>query len=246
MEIKNKIISGGLEITGARVMEIDVSTSSAHIPFGEVHLDNSDGSLSVQIEKGDTLDVYTSLVYDPDTEPVKIITGKVKEIYPEQRFRITIQGTGAKYHDIKFKRSYNQVKGRRVLNDIINEAGIAAIFGTVPEKDLHTFISPNGSALEEINRVITSFGLDLAPYWDRNGTLILKSVSENQVDRSTVFNAGEFLKFENYILQTALDSQIDLYNIVTVLDKKYYVTAHRFKANHTSAKSLITLADYAE
>lgn len=246
MEIKLKVVAGDLELTGQRVMEIDISTAAAFIPFGEVHLDNSDGALSGQIAEGYTLDVFAVLAFSPDSEPVKIITGRVKETYEEKRLRVTVQGTGAKYRDMKFKRSYNQVKARRILNDIINESGIIAVIGTVPEKELHTFISPNGSTLEEINRVISSFGLDLAPYWDRFGRLILKSVSENLADKGIVFNSGEFTKFENYILHTAMDVQIDLYNIVNVLDKRYYVTAHRFKANQTTAKSLITLADYAE
>jgi hypothetical protein len=236
-------IKAGSVTLNDRLLFLDIRTNNNANPWGEIRLRNEDGALSGAFNVGDPITVAAGLTFDGAGIPPVLLTGRIVERYDETAFRAILHGRTDELNEKRFKRSFNGASPALILAEVLRSSGLPYSLGTLPDKKYHAYIAANGTIVEEVNRINKTFGLNLAPYMDREGVFHVKTAEESRNPTDTVFNAGEFKSFEKNILETVFDKAVDIYDEIKVLGNSYIVTDNHFYYDANRTKSLITLAN---
>lgn len=249
MELKKIVKTNSVTVeddaqTISKIKLIDVKTAANLNSFGEVRIDNFDDQLTGKFKIDDEISVELGLSTFQGPENSEIIyTGIIEKIFDDTLIILELKGKGELLKRKKFKKSFNQIDVAAIIRDIMNGTGIDFELGEISNIRRHSYVAPNGTILQEINRVNESFGLELIPFFDRTGKLILKTFDENIKETDVEFDTDEFKRFEDETLETILDVEIDLFNKIRILDVDYIVNAHRFFLDDRRSKSFITVEE---
>ena len=242
MELLRIVETDTIKAESQDIKLLDVSISNNLAAFGEIRLENYSGVFNGKFKVDDEIKISAGLRTDLDTAATLLFTGLIENVEEDSQLILKIIDFGKKLLDAKFKRTFNQVTPAQILGNILGGSGIEFELGILSTKKRHTYISPNGTLFEEINRANNSFGLNLIPFFDRTGKLLLKTETELIKATSIVYEDGEFKRFEENILETILDVEVDVFEEIEILGIKYLVNGHRFFINDRTTKSFITVA----
>lgn len=246
MELKKKIETGSLVLEdGAdrplRVRLVDITLTNGIISFGELRVDNSDGSFSGKFVQDAEIKVSISLVASGDEVPRLFFTGIIEKVVDDTLILLTLKGSGIKLLRKKIKLSLNAIDSVRVFNDILKNSPLPYELGKLARFDLHSYIMREASVSEQLHRAIGFLGLDFEPYVDRAGILKVKTRAENTKATTISFALDELKKMESMVIETILDTEIDIYNKIKAGDLDYLVTTHRIYCDEHRSKSFISL-----
>ncbi len=219
-------------------MLVDVTTTNSLMAHGELRISNDDLSLNGSFVKDADITVALAL---GDNDLTTIFTGVIANAIDGQLIELEVRGNAYKMRDAKVKKSLNKTNARKVILAILANANVEYELGDLPSGNRHSYIMHSGTVAEEIVRFNESFGLELIPYFTRDGVLMLKTFEEQLIETDIVFRADEFKKFENGILETIVDTEIDIFNQIEIMDVEYYVASNRFLLNERKSKSFITV-----
>ena len=243
MELTKQIQSGNIIVRDdadatLKIKLIDVTTTNSLMAYGEIRVANDDLSLDGSFLAEDPIIISIGL---GDNVPEVVFTGLISSAIQGQLIILEVRGNAYSMRSKIVKKSLNKTNAKKVLQEILSKAGVAYEIGNIPDIKRHSYIMQSGAVAEEIHRFNESFGLNLTPYFDRTGKLIVKTAEENIKATDIIFEADEFKKFENGILETIVDTEIDIYNQIEIMDVQYYVASNRFLLNDRITKSYIAV-----
>jgi len=241
MELTKKIQSLSTEIIDGedatmRIRLIDITTTNSLMAFGELRIANDDLSLNGSFSIDDPITVSLSLGDNPLTT---VFTGVISNFIEGQLLLLEIRGNAFKMRNDRVTKSLNKVNAGKVIREIMSNTDVEYEVGTLPTANRHSYIMQGGTIAEELHRWNKSFELDFIPYFNRDGKLILNTFEEQLNETDVVFNDDEFKKFENGILETIVDTEIDVFDQIEIMDVQYYVASNRFLLNERKSKSFI-------
>lgn len=239
-----QIITDKATVTGREVRLIDVQNGSDLINLGEVRISDPRGELEGLYAVNDEIEVKAGFELSDGTEATDtIFTGYIQEVDGETLKVIRLKGKGDDLRRGNYRKSFNQTDSKRILTRILEDAGVNYELGSIPAIKRHSYICPNGTHFEELIRAIDSFNLELAPYFDRDGVLILKSKDESVIETDIVFEDGEFDSFNDNMLTAFLDIEIAVFSKIKILDNDYIVYNNRMYIDDNKTKSILTVGE---
>ncbi len=236
--VGNTVVEDGRD-TEYKIRLIDVTTTNSLLHYGEVRIDNSDFAYEGAFTKGAEITIDLSLGEDALT---RIFTGVIIDVFEGEVIVLTVRGNGEKLKEKRVKKSLNRTTNSEVIRTILENADVEYELGRFETVKRHTYILANGTIAEELLRFNKSFGLRLFPFFNREGKLILKTYDENVVETDVEFEEQEYQRFENDILETVLDVEINLFDKIKILGDDYVVASHRFYLNEQRTRSVITIS----
>jgi len=241
MEIRKLLQVGSTEIEDDAsknlIRLIDLTTSSSFMQYGEVRLANADGRFSDTFKKGQ----FFSADFSLGSEPSRFFTGVVYEVFESTIVILKVRGNAEKLKTKPLKKSFNKVGAADVIRYCLEGTGLSYSLGNVAPVRRHTYLIAGGSANEEIIRANHFFGLGFAPWFDKDGKLVLKTSVQNKKKTDVEFNGKDFTRFENGILETFFIPELEVYSEFTILDQKYVANTHRIYVDGNKSKSIISV-----
>ena len=243
MELIKIIVSGDTEIIDdqesvVKIKLIDITTTDSLMAFGEIRIANEDLSLNGAFVKDAEITVALSLGI---SAPKVVFKGVISNVIDGQLILLDVRGKAFKWLNTRVKKSLNKITPEKIIREITSQLDGKLELGEMPKIKRHSYILHNGTIAEEIHRFNKTFNLNLVPYVDRLGNLILKTLEDNVKNTDIAFNDKEFRKFENGILETMLDVEVDVFNIIQIMGVGYIVGSHRFFINDRKTKSFISV-----
>lgn len=246
MELTKRLITDGFTLEdGAdsllRIKLIDVTAVNDVVSFGEVRVDNADGSLDGKFKKDADIEIELGLNISGDDQVRKIFTGIIEEIVDDSLLILTLKGAGIKLFRKSFKSSLFLTDNNAVLKEILKSSELDFELESMTRRPLHSYVMPLAPVSEHLQRALIFLDSNFIPWVNRVGKLILKTYEKNIVATDIVFELDELKKFENNILETILDTEIDIFNKIKVGALDYIVTEHRYILDEQRTKSFISL-----
>lgn len=246
MELTKKLITGSFTLEDGsdsllRMKLIDVTTTNDLVSFGEVRLDNADGSLDGKFVKDADIKIELGLIADEGDQVRKIFTGIIEEVIDDTLLLLTLKGEGIKLFRQSFQSSLFLTDNNAVFREILKSSSLLFDLASLTRKALHSYVMNFAPVSEHLQRAIVSLESGFVPWVDREGKLILKTYDGNVKATDIAFELDELTKFENGIVDTILDTEIDIFNKIRVGGLDYVVTSHRFLLDEQRSKSFISL-----
>lgn len=237
-----EIITKNATVTGDRVKLIDVENGSDLVNLGEVRIFDENAELVGLYAEDEEIEVRVGFEQsDGSTVSDTIFTGYIQEFDGEELIVLKLKGKGDDLRKRTYKKSFNGTDSRTVVSRILKDSGVKYELGTVPVIKRHSYICANGTHFEELIRAIDSFDLDIVPYFDRDGVLIVKPRDEAAVQTEIIFEDETFDRFDKNTLTAFLDIEIEVFNIIKILELDYYVYNNRFYVDDYKTKSILTV-----
>jgi len=165
-ELQRKIETNkGVTAEGIRLRLIDVNLSNDWIPFGEIRIDNFAGEFDGKFNEGDEIKVFGQIQFDGTEDPSLLWTGEIERIEENTMLLLFLRGFGCRLAKKNFKRSFQGVTISQIIRDILAGSGVQFEIGALPSRRFHSYQAANGTIIDEINRVIASFDLELIPFF---------------------------------------------------------------------------------
>lgn len=246
MELTKKIITSRITFedgadSSPRIKLTDITTTNNLISFGELRLDNADGSFDGKFQKDDNIEVELGLKIAETDTIRKIFTGIIESIVDDSLMILNLKGAGIKLFRKTTKASLFLTDNNAVFREILKGSDLPFVLEGLSTRALHSYIMRLAPVSEQLQRAIVFLDAGFVPWVNRDGTLILKNYENNIVATDVVFELDEVRKFENDIVETLLDTEIDIFNKIRVGGLDYVVTEHRFFLNEQRSKSFISV-----
>lgn len=220
---------------------MDITLTDGIISYGELRIDNVDGSLSGKLTAKSAIKVSTGIVAKPIDTPPVFFDGFIDYVEEGGLIIVQILGKGQGLKEKRLKRSLHAVDASKAFSEILRNTGLSYVLGAVPKLDLHSWVMPDATLAEHLQRAAITLFPGAVVFVDRNGKLKVDLPAKLQNETGIVFEIDEFKRLENGTLDTIIDAEINPYNILTVAGVKYIVTNHRILSDVYKNRSLISL-----
>jgi len=209
---------------------------------GEVWINNPNGTLDGKYQVDDEITVEIGEILSGAEELDIIFKGLIADVDEDDRTRLVVAGFGRTLQRTQYKKTYHLIDAPKIIRDLLDPTGIDYETGTLPTDRRHTHICPNGSIWKELNRLNEAWNLQLVPYFNRRGVLILKTREEAAIDTDIEYNSGEFKNFQDHLLTLPLDQEIEAMMKIKILGQEYRVTEHQMRHDERRSTSTIVTA----
>jgi len=227
-------------IEGDNIKLIDVANGCDYVNHGQVNILDPSGDLQGSFQEEDEVTVEVGVISEGQEITDTIFTGFIESATKESMIILKLDGKGRILRKNYYKKSYHLIDPGRIMRDILGSvSGLSYQLGSMPSGRRHTWICPNGPLMKEINRVNLSFDLNLVPFFNREGTLVLKTLAEALNTTSVNFEDGTFQSFKNDILKTELDVELKVFDQIQILSLLYIITFHRMIVSDEQSTSII-------
>lgn len=248
MELTKRIITDRITYKdGAeslmRIKLIDIRTTNNIVSSGEVRIDNSDNSFDGVFIKDDEIKIEIGLGIDDPSSVRKIFTGNIESIIDDSLIILNLIGSGNKLKTQTYKSSLNITDNNAVFRNILDSSSMEYEIDNLTRRPLHSYIMPEAPISEHLQRAIVFLGADFIPWVNREGKLIVKTYENNLKQTDIIFELDEVEKFENDIIETIVDTEVDIFNLIRVGGLDYVVTEHRFILDDRKSKSFISVQE---
>jgi len=238
-----KIVGPTWDVEGEDLRVIDVSTGSYSTDVGFVRIADYDRLLDGVILEGQDVVVSAGYILNEVEEFEDIFSGTIKELDGSDLKVLRLNGLGDKLKNATFIQTYKVVEAERIIKDILRAGDITNFeLGTIPRIRRHTYVSPKEPLLDSINRLNDAFDLELIPFFNESGVLMLKSFEELITETDIDFQEGEYNTFENDVLKTTFDPEVKTFNQIKILTNDYLATENRKIITNDKVESIISVS----
>jgi hypothetical protein len=246
MQIRTIIESNGLTISDNgniknRIRLLDITLTDGIISYGEIRIDNADGIYSNKFTPKSMIKISTGVVATANEKPPVFLDGFIDSVEEGGLLIIQVLGKGQALKEKRLKRSLHAVDSGKAFSDILRNTGLSYSLGKLPKADLHSWVMPDATLAEHLQRAAIILFPGSVVFVDRNGKLTIDLPENMQKETGITFEIDEFKRLENGTLDTIVDAEINPYDILTVAGVKYIVTNHRILQDGYKNRSLIAL-----
>jgi len=238
-----KIVGPNWSVEGEDLRVIDVSTGSYSTSVGFTRIADYNRTLDGIVLEGQDVIVSAGYIVDEVEQFETIFEGTIKELDGSDLKVLRLNGLGDKLKNINFIQSYKVVEPERILKDILKTGGFTNFeLGSIPRDRRHTYIAPKEPLIDAINRVNDAFDLELIPFINESGIIMLKAFDELIIQTDIDFQEGEYDSFENDVLKTNFDPEVKTFNQIKILTDDYLATENRKIITNDSVESVISVS----
>lgn len=215
----------------------DLTLTDSLMQYGEVRLDNSNGFFTGDFKKGDEFTVDMGV----DSAPARFFTGIVDDVFESSVVILKVEGNAGKLHSKTLKKSFNKISAAEVIKFILQGTGVKYSNGKLPSTKYHSYVIAGGTPIEELIRVNEFLNLGFETYFDKKGSLVLKTEKESINKTEIVFAANNFARLENGIFETFLVPEVAVFDQIKILDGDFVVRNHRIYYDGNKSRSIFAV-----
>lgn len=215
-----------------KILFVDLHLSPSFGSFCQIRIDNNSGEYSGKAKEGDAITVDIAF----EGGYIRQFTGIITSVFEAAILRIDAGGNSELLKKKKLKKAFNKIQASEILKFILQGTGVEFEAGKLPSARRHTYLIAGGTPAEELLRMNQNFDLKFIPYFNKQGKLIFKTFEENKLQTKIEYLGKNIRKYEDGTFEAPLNTGLDIFDVIKVLDINHVVTYTRILIDDTNAR----------